>query len=392
MCLLAIVAMMYTSSQRSARMSSTGVTPQSAFQSFAERVLREPEDTRSAIVDDFLSTASVPVLTPTTATFLYKGFATSVHVASDANGWDWQSSPLEKLDGTNLWFRESNFEETARIDYKLVIDREEWIVDPLNPARIPGGFGENSELAMPGYVQPEEIQRTAGVAAGTMIDTTITSRHLGNTREMSIYLPPGYSDAKEYGLILFHDGLEFLALAHADNTLDNLIGRSAIDPLIGVFLPPVERELEYATDKTDLFERFVIEEVVPFVESNYSVASDPMQRATAGASYGAVISAQLCFRNSHVFGLCGLFSTAFQPKNGLIMREAMEGEIRPIRMYLDWGTYEPGIARMGRTFSSRMAENGYILLAREWPEGHSWGSWRAHVDEMLIFLFGADQQ
>ena len=31
---------------------------------------------------------------------------------------------------------------------------------------------------------------------------------------------------------------------------------------------------------------------------------------------------------------------------------------------------------------------GYPLLFIETPEGHSWGNWRALLDDMLIYFFG----
>jgi enterochelin esterase-like enzyme len=29
-------------------------------------------------------------------------------------------------------------------------------------------------------------------------------------------------------------------------------------------------------------------------------------------------------------------------------------------------------------------------LYREFNEGHSWGNWRAHIDDMLVFFWGEE--
>jgi len=33
---------------------------------------------------------------------------------------------------------------------------------------------------------------------------------------------------------------------------------------------------------------------------------------------------------------------------------------------------------------------GYNIMYREFNEGHSWGNWRAHIDDMLVFFWGEE--
>ena len=35
-----------------------------------------------------------------------------------------------------------------------------------------------------------------------------------------------------------------------------------------------------------------------------------------------------------------------------------------------------------------LARKGYDLKYQEFNEGHSWGNWRAHIDDMLDFFWG----
>jgi enterochelin esterase family protein len=40
-----------------------------------------------------------------------------------------------------------------------------------------------------------------------------------------------------------------------------------------------------------------------------------------------------------------------------------------------------------RLFKDGLANKGYDLVWNEWHEGHSWGSWRAHLDNALEYFF-----
>ena len=55
--------------------------------------------------------------------------------------------------------------------------------------------------------------------------------------------------------------------------------------------------------------------------------------------------------------------------------------------YLDWGSYEPEISSAGIKMKDGLAERGYQLRWNEWHEGHSWGSWRAHLDIALKYFY-----
>ena len=111
--------------------------------------------------------------------------------------------PSLKSTDTDLWYRKESFEPNARLDYKLVINGSRWILDPQNPNTIAGGFGSNSELAMPEYEQPWEIVEVEGVAKGSLISENFTSSNTGKTYEIQVYLPPGYDESQTYSVAYF---------------------------------------------------------------------------------------------------------------------------------------------------------------------------------------------
>ena len=59
-----------------------------------------------------------------------------------------------------------------------------------------------------------------------------------------------------------------------------------------------------------------------------------------------------------------------------------------LELYLDIGTYDISVLiPMVHNFRDILEAKGYNYLFYEWHEGHSWGNWRAHIDNALQFFF-----
>jgi len=361
------------------------------FRAFVNRVNSVPINEKQAIIDSFMNaTTSFPTIEENTvAYYIYQGGTGSVTVPGDANGWNPDAFPMTKLDGTIFWYREAVFEPDARLDYKFVLNGTTWILDPLNPNHVSGGFGPNSELAMPEYVQPPEIQFNAGIPHGSIHTFSFTSTNLGNTRTIKVYTPPGYESHPEYyyPVILFHDGLEYLTLGSANNIIDYLLNEGKINPIIAVFVPPVNRDDEYAWNLTQQFESFIIEELMPHIDTTYRTYSDPEYRAMTGLSYGGLITTQICYNRPGDFGLSAPYSPSYWAKDMEVFNSVMNGPKKEIKWYIDWGTYETTIMVDARMFKEGLTAKGYDFTWSEWHEGHSWGSWRAHLDIALEYFF-----
>jgi enterochelin esterase family protein len=373
------------------------VTPQiplifgSQFRAFKEQVEAAQPGERPAIVDSFMSAVpSFPFIEEGKFVyFLYRGSTNSVNVPGDANNWNTVASPMTRLSDTNLFYWQDIFEPDARLDYKFVLNGSNWILDPLNPRTVLGGFGPNSELVMPAYVDSPEIEYYQTIPHGTLHDTTVHSNILNNSRLVRIYTPPSYSNSltDSFPVILFHDGLEYISLASANNTLDYLIANNRIEPIIAVFVPPVDRDNEYAFNTTQQFESFIISELMPAIDSRFRTMKNPSKRAMTGPSFGGLITTQICYNNPDEFGLPAPYSPAYWPKDGEIFWQAVNGPVEDLKWYIDWGTYEAGIMLDGRAFRDFMTAKGYPMEWKEWHEGHSWGSWRAHLDNALEYFF-----
>jgi len=357
------------------------------FGAFYDRIMSVPEQERTAIADSFMLTVpSFPFIEEKSiVTFLYRGNANTITVPGDANYWDSNGSPMIHIAGTNLWFAQSIFEPDARLEYKFIINNMQWIFDPLNLRKLNG----NSEIAMPDYVPPPEIEYQSGILHGTYKDSLFHSTVLGNSRRVRVYLPPSYSTAVKdsFPIILFHDGFDYYSCSSTNNILDNLISTNRIQSVIAIFVPPMDRDNEYAFDKTSQFETFIVNELMPVIDSKYRTKHDPDSRAMAGYSLGGVISTQICSNNPDKFGLCAAFSPAYYPKGNEVERNFENGPKKNLKFYIDWGLYEPYFRPDAIIMKDNLVAQGYNPVWHQWNEGHTCGNWRSHLDLALEYFF-----
>ena len=369
---------------------SFSVSAQNNMQNFISYVNSlSTTNEKNTAVDSFMNFAApsgFPYIEGNQANFIYRSSVNSAAVAGDFNSWG--TTAMNKLNGTNFFYYSRLFEMNARIDYKFVINGSNWILDPRNPNICTGGFGPNSELAMPEYVQPWEIKTYTGVPAG-QIETLNVNSYITNTNyAVKVYLPPGYNLTRQYPAVYFQDGYEYIDLAKAVTVINNLIDSNLIEPVIAVFVRPNNRNDEYAGSLRDNYRLFFVNELVPIVDSLYSTIKEASQRLVLGDSFGGNISALISYNHPDVFGNCGLHSAAFWANNYEAYNLIVNGALKNIQWVSVWGTYESLFGNL-RTFTDSMIQKGYNYNQLELPEGHSWGLWRATIDVILKEVFPA---
>ncbi len=355
------------------------------FDRFISYLKMIPLNERQAKADSFM--IANPVLpykdNDTTVIFIYGGTAKNSVIAGDFTGWA-PSLSMTGIDGTNFFYTILHFEPDARIEYKLVID-DKWILDPKNPHSFTGGTGINSEVIMPAYAAPPEISWYPDIPHGIVHDTSFFSSKLNNSRRVKIYLPPGYDSLKQYPVIVFNDGIEFITLANIINILDYLIARHEIGPVIGVFVPPVDRENEYYGSKKDAYTEFIVKEIMPVVDRKYSTIKDPKKRATFGISAGGNIALFLGMKYPEAFGKIAAQSSSVQPE---ISGKYKKSPKMNLEFYMDLGKYDlPVLIPMVNNFIRILQDKNYVYQFKKWPEGHSWGNWEGHVKLALQQFF-----
>jgi enterochelin esterase-like enzyme len=172
------------------------------------------------------------------------------------------------------------------------------------------------EEGMAAYPVPPEGFKTerANIPHGDLKIVEYDSKTLGTRRLMRVYTPPGYSAARKYPVLYLHHGLgntgtEWLR-AGAQIIADNLLADGKMQPMIIVF--PSGSATATAADETlgtrdaaafgTPYENDLLKEIVPFVESHYSVDTDRSHRAIAGMSMGSGQTLNIGLSHLDVFG------------------------------------------------------------------------------------------
>lgn len=351
-------------------------------------------------LDDLTARGKLPFIDGEMVVFVYRESeddqpVESVHWAGDFNRWKKVDADKGKQWGTSgVWTLQKRFPKDARLDYKLIINEGKWILDEANGQQQMGGFGPNSQLAMPLWKPSPWVTPLADVPKGLVKPHRVHSQLLRYDINYSVYTPAGY---ERYGDDVLHtiyvtDGQDY---AHAEmgsmvTVLDNLIAKKKIPPVIAIFIDPRDpqskdnrRKDEY-WKKPAPYARFICEELRPLIDSAYRTIDDPYGRMIMGTSLGGIFTSYMAKAHADVFALIATHSPALEYAQS-VMDLYQKGEATNTRHFVLTGTI--GDMKEGaRVFCGVLKEKGYAYKLLEVNEGHSWGNWRAHLDETLIYL------
>ncbi len=350
---------------------------------------------KTRLVRDFARDQSSPIIQDSRATFFYVSEdAREVILEGDWTHWQ-PTAPLAYLPDTPLWYRVERFPRAARLEYRLVVNGHRRL-DPRNPRSAPSGFGPHSEVAMPDYLAPPEIADPEPTANGTIEQHWMTSQSMNDRRTFWVYLPPHYSPAKKYPVAYFNDGDDYLHFADLPRIADYLIAHGKVQPFIALLVKPNDREKEYA--RNNHYVRFLANELVPWVDQNFPTVPQAAARAIIGASFGGLVSAHAARRRPNLFGLVAAQSGNYGYQNDALIRDYAAAQNLGIRFHLVVGEFETDLHGDGRAetnlvaaqrrFVALLHDKGYSVGCAEYPEGHQWGFWRAHIGDALRFFWG----
>jgi enterochelin esterase-like enzyme len=274
-----------------------------------------------------LAQKKMPLIFDETAVFLWRGAAKNVEWRGDFSSWE--SAPEtqgKRIGKTDIWEYEGTFPGDSRLDYKLVIDSDNWILDPLNPHQQVGGYGPNSEVRMRKWHVPENTILRNTIARGEFSkDIPFKSARLGYDVNYRVYTPAGFNAAsKNLPVLYVTDGSDYWRdeMGSMVITMDNLIAENRIVPIIVVFIDPWDRkknvnrreeELIPKPDRSCNFCDFIAEEFIPSIDSWYPTRKSRDGRAILGASYGGLHATFMSIHYASLFSMAGVQSPGFGP-------------------------------------------------------------------------------
>ncbi len=182
------------------------------------------------------------------------------------------------------------------------------------------------------------------------------SKILGNSRNITIYLPPSYAAEKSrrYPVLYAQDGQNLFDRRTAflgrewelDETLERRIKDGTLPEIIvvGVWNTPARMEEYTPGAGGDRYVRFLVEELKPIIDRRFRTRRDPRNTAILGSSMGGLIATWAALRRPDVFGQAASLSSVFQfmgEATTKLLAEISESKKKPpVRLYFDFGTNE----------------------------------------------------
>src|SRR4030095_14940142 len=137
-----------------------------------------------------------------------------------------------------------------------------------------------------------------------------------------VYTPPGYSSDTKYPVLyLLHgiggDEYEWVRGGRPENILDNLIADKKAEPMI-IVMPNGRAQADDRPGPNAMstapafgnFDKDLLGDLIPFIQSKYSVKTDRESRALAGLSMGGGQSLNFGLGHLDSFAWVGGFSSA----------------------------------------------------------------------------------
>jgi predicted alpha/beta superfamily hydrolase len=249
-------------------------------------------------------------------------------------------------------------------------------------------------------------------SSGSLVQVSnFFSPQLGNSRTLILYLPPSYNEnpLKRYPVIYMHDGQNLFQAStsafgtewQVDENINSAVAGGRMDEVIGVGVSNTSNRIweytpccdaSFGGGGADVYERFLIDTVKPFIDQNFRTLPSKEHTAIMGSSLGGLVSFYIARRNPAVFSKAGCMSSSFWWNN-----EALTGVVQqstahvPVKFYLDAGTSNDGLTETTRMDNALLAD-GYVqgqdlnfFIAQ--GGSHNEASWAARVAIPLQWLF-----
>jgi enterochelin esterase-like enzyme len=300
-----------------------------------------------------------------------------------------------------------------------IVAKREAPLEPANPGGRAGGrggfggpitLGPDDKEAFPkapaGFDQVRE-----GIEHGKLerVDYEATAVSAGLKRWMEVYTPPGYSADKKYPVLFLLHGIggnekhEWTGMSgnqgRAAVILDNLIAEKKITPMVVVF-PNGDVSTNTAAggngrgggrggfggggDAAQIsgdgwgknFETDLLKDLIPFMESHYSVYSDREHRAIAGLSMGGGQSLDYGLTHLETFAYVGGFSSAPNTRKSEDLVPDPAKTTQMLKVLWISGGNKDGLLRITQGFHAYLKEHNVPHIYHVDDNAHDFKHWK----------------
>lgn len=267
-----------------------------------------------------------------------------------------------------------------------------------------GGFGgpitlgPDDKAAFPNPPETFDKPRET-VAHGKLELVEYDSKSVGNRRKALVYTPPGYSANTKYPVLYLLHGIggdeeEWRRGGQPNVILDNLLADKKAVPMI-IVMPngraqPDDRPGPNAMATAPAFGKFdkdLIGDLIPFIQSRYSVKSDRDHRALAGLSMGGGQSLNFGLGNLELFAWVGGFSSAPNTKPPADLIPDPDKATQQLRLlYVSCGNKD-GLIRISQGLHAYLKEKRIPHIWHVDDHAHDFQHWKKALYQFSQLVF-----
>ncbi len=242
----------------------------------------------------------------------------------------------------------------------------------------------------------------SAIPHGKITTVTYHSTTVGVNRQTLVYTPPGYSSDKKYNVLYLLHGIggderEWFYNGSPQNILDNLYAVQKLEPMIVVL--PNGRAMKnddatgdiYSADKVKAFETFefdLLNDLIPYIDSNYSVSTGRENRAIAGLSMGGGQSLNFGLAHFNKFAWVGAFSAAPNTKSpSALVPKPSSAADSLLQLWISCGTNDGLLYVSKQTHDYLDQQKVPHIYSLVEGAGHDWKVWKHGLYHFSQLLF-----
>ena len=303
-------------------------------------------------------------------------------------------------DANGVWMGDSTPQDPGNHYYGLVVDGAE-VPDP-GGSFIYGSGAWRSAVEIPSPDQ--DFYALKNVPHGEVREVLYLGKGSNTHRRSFVYTPPGYDTdpTKRFPVLYLLHGYNenetgWSHQGFAGLIMDNLIAEGKAKPFIIVMENGGISTRPGATPQGgpprgngrpmfdfSAFEHALIEEVIPFVDTNFRTVADQPHRALAGLSMGGMQTRAIAPAHLDTFSHIGVFSGGSIAAKEIADMDAFKQQVKVV--FVSYGSRENGAAGMADV--ATLKEAGVNSIYYESPNtAHEWQTWRRSLHEFAPLLF-----
>jgi len=270
--------------------------------------------------------------------------------------------------------------------YRLTIDGGKFN-DP-GALNFYGSVRWESGIEIPAHDQ--DFYALKDVPHGNVQQILFPSKSTNTSRRAFVYTPPDYEKNKKdrYPVLYLQHGwgedeTAWSNQGRANLIMDNMIAEGKINPFIIVMTYGMTNDIKFGGLKNfDItpFQTVLVDELIPYVDSNFRTLANPSNRAMAGLSMGGMETKMITLNKPDVFTYYGLLS------GGMYAPTDIKDKSKVKLIFLSCGSRERPEGVKNAVVALNEAGIKAVSFVSE-NTAHEFLTWRRSLHELAPLLF-----